>query len=111
MPKESEKSRPCRGIESQFLGLRSLITILSDMVGAYKSLVREPEDRSPRGCPTLHGNSSITNVRTCRTHWSRESQGNMKCGIEITGFTEGGIYLDSYYQFLKKIDKLSLNRP
>ena len=107
----SEKSRPCRGIESQFLGLSSLITILSDMVRAYKILVRKPEDKSPRGCPTLHGNSIITNVRTCRTHWSRESQGNMKCGIEITGFTEGGIYPDSYYHFLKKTDKQLLNRP
>ena len=35
----------------------------------------------------------------------------MKCGIEITGFTEGGKFLDSYYHFLKKIDKQSLNRP
>jgi hypothetical protein len=81
------------------------------MVCAYKSLVTKPEGRSPRGCPTVHGNSIITNVRTCRTHWSRGSQCNVKCGNEITGFTDGEKFIDNYYQFLKKIDKQSLNRP
>jgi hypothetical protein len=85
--------------------------IVLDTVCAYKSLVTKPEGKSPRACPTVHGNSIITNVRTCRTHWSRGSQCKLKCGNEITGFTDGGKFIDSYYQFLKKIDKQSLNRP
>ena len=34
----------------------------------------------------------------------------MKGDIEITAFTEGGKFLGSNYQFLKKTDKQSLNK-